>query len=268
MVSLVANEDAERARLYGQHGAVLVPGVFTSDEVELIRHTFTSQVESSDRSLDNDDGVPDGDILKRYPRFVHPHRKPETEAGALARRLLVDQRLFGVVQDLVGPVYAAQSMFYFKPPGARGQAMHQDNWFLQAHPETCIAAWIAVDAADAENGALKVIPGTHRGEVQCHIEADPTVSFSNQTVPLPDLPEVQTTLAAGDVLFFHGSLVHGSLPNASDRFRRSLIFHYIPQASVEIAKVYQPLIREDGTECRIGESPLGGPCGDGWQTGE
>ena len=32
----------------------------------------------------------------------------------------------------------------------------------------------------------------------------------------------------GDVLFFHGALVHGSLPNVTkDRFRRSLIGHYI-----------------------------------------
>jgi len=37
--------------------------------------------------------------------------------------------------------------------------MHQDNLFLQAHPETCIAAWIAVDDCDGENGGLKMVPG-------------------------------------------------------------------------------------------------------------
>jgi hypothetical protein len=36
--------------------------------------------------------------------------------------------------------YAAQSMYYYKPPGAKGQGMHQDNFYLLASPATCIAA--------------------------------------------------------------------------------------------------------------------------------
>jgi hypothetical protein len=66
-------------------------------------------------------------------------------------------------------------------------------------------------------------------------------------------------MAVADVLFFHGSLVHGSLPNTSfDRFRRSLIFHYVPESGVEVAKFYQPLISADGREVRIDKSVGGG----------
>ena len=167
---------------------------------------------------------------------------------------------------MVGPVYAAQSMFYFKPPTARGQALHQDNIFLQAHPETCIAAWIAIDDCDGENGGLKIVPGSHRYEIVCPDEADPEESFTNTEITLPDgFSTVQTELAAGDVLFFHGSMVHGSGPNRSaDRFRRSLIFHYVPVDSVEIARFYNPLLRPDGSEVTIAESMDGGACGDGW----
>ena len=134
--------------------------------------------------------------------------------------------LCDTVESLIGPAYASQSMFYFKPPGARGQALHQNNWFLQVSPETCIAAWIAIDDADEKNGSLREVPGTHKESVICHVAAEPSLSFSKDAIPpLPaDLIPIKTRLNEGDVFFFHGSLVHGSLPNTtSDRFRRALI---------------------------------------------
>ena len=208
-------------------------------------------------------------MLRRYPRFVHPHRHTDRAIGLIARRLMLDRRIFDVVEDLIGPAYAAQSMFYFKPPTARGQALHQDNAFLQAHPETCLAAWIAVDDCDAENGALMVVPGSHRIQILCLEPADDDVSFTNLKVPVPEGVEIQQTeMRAGDVLFFHGSMVHGSNPNTSaDRFRRSLIFHYIPQASREVAKFYDPLITAAGDELSIAASADGGACGEGWVSG-
>jgi phytanoyl-CoA hydroxylase len=51
-------------------------------EIQEIRDVFMEQVET-DRSLGFDDSLPDDDSLARYPRFVHPHRHPEVEAGRL-----------------------------------------------------------------------------------------------------------------------------------------------------------------------------------------
>lgn len=250
---------------YDDHGVVQVRGLVSPDEVAEIRDVFMEQVER-DRSVGHDDLVPTDDPLSRYPRFVHPHRRTDLAIGGIARRWMLEPRIMGKVAELVGPVYAAQSMFYFKPPTARGQALHQDNIFLQAHPETCIAAWVAIDDCDGENGGLKVVPGSHRYEIVCPDEADPEESFTNTEIALPDgFTTVQTELRAGDVLFFHGSMVHGSGPNRTkDRFRRSLIFHYVPQDSVEIARFYNPLLRPDGGEVSIAESKDGGACGDGW----
>jgi len=250
---------------YEEHGVVQLRGLLTPTEVAEIRDVFMEQVDR-DRSIGHDDSIPDDDILARYPRFIHPHRRTDLAIGELARRWMLDPRIVGPVTDMVGPVHAAQSMFYFKPPTARGQALHQDNIFLQAHPETCIAAWVAIDDCDGENGGLKVVPGSHRYEIVCPDEADPEQSFTSTEITLPDgFSTVQTELAAGDVLFFHGSMVHGSGPNRSaDRFRRSLIFHYVPVDSTEISKFYNPLLRLDGTEVTIAETADGGACGDGW----
>jgi len=112
------------------------------------------------------------DPLDAYPRFMHPHR-----VNALALRLLLDPRLRDILELLLGEeVLAAQSMFYFKPPGARGQALHQDNFYLRVEPGTCVAAWLACDVIDRENGGLEVVPGTHRMDVFCPEEADRSLS--------------------------------------------------------------------------------------------
>ncbi len=266
MTNIVLDSETGLADEYARNGVVQVRSVLTPDEVAEIRAAFMAQVEH-DRSLGHDDHVPDHDVLARYPRFVHPHRRLDLPVGRIARRLMLDPRLIGQVADMIGPPLAAQSMFYFKPPTARGQALHQDNLSLRTHPETCIAAWIAIDDCDGDNGGLTVVPGSHRYELVCPGEADMDESFSSGEIKVPDeMEKLQTEMTAGDVLFFHGNMVHGSGPNrTADRFRRSLIFHYVPQSSVEIATFYNPLLTPFGDEVTVAGSADGGPCGEGWQ---
>ena len=79
-----------------------------------------------------------------------PHQRP---GAAPPPRTPAAERPRTVVGE---EVLAARSMFYFKPPGARGQALHQDNFYLRVEPGTCVAAWIACDVIDRENGGLEV----------------------------------------------------------------------------------------------------------------
>ncbi|MFI6495823.1 phytanoyl-CoA dioxygenase family protein [Nonomuraea typhae] len=198
------------------------------------------------------------DILRAFPRVMHPHRISD-----VARRYLLDDRLAAVLRELLGeePI-AAQSMFYFKPPGARGQALHQDNFYLRVEPGTCVAAWIAVDEADRANGGLEVVPGTHRMDLFCPEDADPSLSFTREYVPPPPgLKRVPVDLEPGDVLFFNGSLVHGSGPNTTaDRFRRSFICHYAGRSAERIA-AYYPTMTMSGDPHPLPASAGGGPCG-------
>ena len=60
----------------------------------------------------------------------------------------------------------------------------------------------------------------------------------------------------------NGQVIHGSFPNLStDRFRRSLIAHYIVGEAQQVAEFYQPILNFDGEEIQIGASATGGPCG-------
>ncbi|MET9890901.1 phytanoyl-CoA dioxygenase family protein [Streptomyces sp. NPDC006465] len=202
-------------------------------------------------------GAP-ADPLHVYPRVMHPHR-----INGLSLRLLLDPRVRDILEILLGEeVLAAQSMFYFKPPGARGQALHQDNFYLRVEPGTCVAAWIACDDIDRANGGLEVVPGTHRMELFCPQEADPALSFAREYVPPPSgLVPVPVDMEPGDVLFFNGSLVHGSGPNRSaGRFRRSFIGHYVGRSTLRIGGFYRTLTM-DGEPVALPESEGAGPCG-------
>jgi len=107
------------------------------------------------------------------------------------------------------------------------------------------------------------VPGSHTWPVLCTEKADTTVSFTDVTVPLPAGQEVRPVImAAGDVLFFNGSLIHGSFPNSTtDRFRRALIGHYIVGEAQQVAEYYHPVLRMDGQEVDVAISPGGSTCG-------
>jgi phytanoyl-CoA hydroxylase len=249
---------------YHRDGYLIVRAMFDADEIAKLRRTFDGIAEAGEPIKGHWEPSPadqqSADPLKRYPRVMMPHR-----FDPLSMRILLDRRIHDVLVDLLGeePI-ATQTMFYFKPPGARGQAFHQDNFYLQVKPGTCIAAWIAVDPAIRENGGLMVAPGTHRMEVQCPEAAEESKSFVNHLVPPPaGVTPVPAELGPGDVLFFNGSLIHGSQPNTHEKlWRRSFICHYMPKSSKQIAEWYFPLHDFDGNVVEYAKADGGGPCGD------
>jgi phytanoyl-CoA hydroxylase len=258
-MSIVTNEEIECFR---KEGFLIKRGLLQPKEIEELKITFME--------IHQDGGVPGyyqpateeeagGDILKMYPRVMHPHRFNET-----AMRYMLHPAVMSVLRVLYGEeALAAQSMFYFKPPGARGQALHQDNFYLKVEPGTCIAAWAAVDAADEENGGLYVVPKTQLEAIQCPKEADAAVSFTRDEVDVPEgLAPVPVPMESGDVLFFNGSMIHGSYPNRSaDRFRRAFICHYAGESVTRIGEFYQPMYRGNGEQVQVEISTDAGPCG-------
>lgn len=262
MRSNVAPLTQSELAAFERDGYAIVRGLFTPGEIRELIDTFDGlyargEIPGCFKAIPPAEAE---DPLDVYPRMMHPHR-----VSQVAMRYMIHPRLEPILRALLGePPVAAQSMFYWKPPSARGQALHQDNFYLQASPGTCLAAWVAIDPADRENGGLFVAPGSHKLEVFCPEEADLRVSFTGHYVPVPEgLAEVPVDLAPGDVLFFGGNLIHGSLPNrTSDRFRRSFICHYLKASSEAVSSYYRPLYRFDGMEVEIDDAAGGGPCGE------
>ncbi|QHT62142.1 phytanoyl-CoA dioxygenase family protein [Paenibacillus lycopersici] len=250
----------EQKRQFDTEGYLVIKGLFSADNLTEIEQTFeTMSHERIPGYFEPDLKGDSADPLQRYPRVMHPHRFNET-----AKRFMLHPPVLEVLADLYGEeAYAAQSMFYYKPPGSRGQALHQDNFYLKVEPGNCIAAWTAVDPAHEENGGLLIVPKTHAHEISCPDEADTKESFTTHYVKPPkDGVVMPVIMDKGDVLFFNGNLIHGSYRNKSkDQFRRAFICHYANSSAATINVHYNPLFKADGTEIRLADNPDGGPCG-------
>lgn len=258
----------EQREFYRTEGYLIVRGLWSPEEIAELKQVVDGLAESG-RPIPGywepqlrPDGSLDPDPLKRYPRMLHLHRHQP-----IGKRMMLDPRIGAVARALLGdePI-ACQSMVYFKPPGSRGQALHQDNFYLMVKPGTCLAAWTAIDPSYPENGGLWVVPGTHDLALQCPGQADGARSFVNNYVPPPDGKRaIPAQLQPGDVLFFNGSVIHGSEPNTHPTlWRRSFICHYMPAAAEEIVEWYFPLHDFRGNVIARKASGMGGPCGENY----
>lgn len=252
----------EEVEFFQNNGYLILRGLFSPKEIEFYKSHYEAIRQKETVRQHVDFGEPDfeeKDPLLTYPRIMQPHRRDETSLD-----WLTDERLNRVMTAVLGQEpFAVQTMFYFKPPSARGQALHQDQYYLRVQPGTCIAAWMAVDDCDVNNGCLRVVPGSHDWPLLCLTDADTSQSFTDVTVELPEgAEELPVEMKAGDVLFFNGQIVHGSLPNTTtDRFRRSLIGHYIVGEAKKVYEWYHPVLRMDGTAVELDVSEVGGTCG-------
>ncbi|HET7558491.1 MAG TPA: phytanoyl-CoA dioxygenase family protein, partial [Limnochordia bacterium] len=107
---------------FDQRGYVVVRGLLSRAEVEAVKAEMAAlhaqgRIPGCFEALSPDQT---DDPLKVYPRLMHPHR-----VNGLAKRTMIDPRVMDILAELFGEeALATQSMYYFKPPGARGQALH------------------------------------------------------------------------------------------------------------------------------------------------
>jgi len=121
---------------------------------------------------------------------------------------------------------------------------HQDfpYWWVAVGrdaAEICTAV-LFLDDARAENGALRVLPGSHRGGPAPRDPRDPTRFLADPT-RLDTSKERIVEVAAGSVVWFGAYLVHRSSPNSSGGDRRALLPSFQPVGRPRLQDVpYRP----------------------------
>ena len=200
---------------YSRDGFVTVAGLLDEAEIAALNAETVA--------------VADGNILA-----IHfPHK-----LSTLFRRTMRHPAIVAVLTELIGPdIKAMQSMLFVKPAGKPGQAWHQDEQFLPTRDRSLCGVWIALDDATIDNGCLWAHPGSQAPGIlyptQPHGDARFDASEEAHAFPYPRESGVLIELAAGDVLFFDGYLLHRSLPNvAVSGTRRALAVHYMNAASL------------------------------------
>jgi ectoine hydroxylase-related dioxygenase (phytanoyl-CoA dioxygenase family) len=125
------------------------------------------------------------------------------------------------------PVEVFEDKLNLKLPGGSPYPWHQDwNCCWRAHTDELITCFIYLDDADAENGCLQVIPGSHQGKKRYPFK--PGGSFEVDPACIDPQKIVSVPLKAGEMIFFDAYLLHYSDLNYSQTPRRAIIYTYNP----------------------------------------
>ena len=151
-------------------------------------------------------------------------------------QMATDARILDAMQQLMGEDIMLLSTHFFckyPDPGAtKFVAWHQDVTYWGLQPPEAQTVWVAVDDSDAENGCMRVIPGSHKHGIATHgksVKVGNLLSI-NQEIPdeLVDTSQAfDLELKAGQISIHDGQLYHASNPNISTRRRCGLTLRYI-----------------------------------------
>ncbi|MCW3051053.1 MAG: Phytanoyl-CoA dioxygenase [Chthonomonadales bacterium] len=149
--------------------------------------------------------------------------------------LATHPRILDCVEELIGPDFLLLATHFFCKygPDDKFVAWHQDATYWGLEPPLALTVWVAVDDSDVENGCMRVIPGSHRAGLRTHGKAETAGNLLSINQEVPVTPEeegaaVDLVLRAGEVSIHDGWLIHGSLPNRSERRRCGLTLRYVP----------------------------------------
>ncbi|MBO9605766.1 MAG: phytanoyl-CoA dioxygenase family protein [Paenibacillaceae bacterium] len=176
-------------------------------------------------------------LMKKYPE-----KRPEQLSHDLITndpfwvRLISDDRLLDIAEQFIGPDIALFASHYISKPPYTGQPVlwHQDGSYWPLDPMNVVTLWLAVDDSVRENGCLRVIPDTHKTELQEMQERTDVDNVLNSEIAAEFVDESQAVdiiLKAGDVSVHHPNIIHGSEANTSPLRRCGLTIRYIPTSS-------------------------------------
>ncbi len=212
---------------YAENGYLLVENAVTPEQLERMRAIAYDLIEKSrtvaesDDVYDLDDGH--GPDSPRLTRIKLPHRQ-----DPYFWEVLKSSAMTGVLTSLLGPDTAIQtSKLNTKAPGGGAAVEWHQDWAFYPHTnDDMLAFGLMLEDVDEANGPLQVIPGSHRGPLLSHHNADGV--FCGAIDPDdPDFhPERAVTLTgrAGSMSVHHVRMLHGSAPNQSTRNRLILFY--------------------------------------------
>lgn len=199
-----------------------------------IRVISESQAKSIRRKLEDYESASGGPITGIYRFKLHL-------LFQWADELVRNENVLDAVEDLLGPnILCWNTNLFVKEAGdPKFVAWHQDSPYQGMSESVGVAAWVALAPSTVENGALRVVPGSHlRGDVS-HTETndDRNMLMRHQkiTVDVDEKDAKHLILEPGEMSMHHTRIFHASAPNTSNDRRIGLSIRYIPTHIRQVA---------------------------------
>lgn len=139
--------------------------------------------------------------------------------GEMFERMLREPRVLAAVHHVLGDFRVNSLNFRAALPGQGNQNLHSDtgNPGAGGPYQLCNSMWM-LDDFTTDNGATKVVPGTHLSDTI------PGEAMDDPSAVHPD--QILATGKAGTVLVFNAHLWHGGSTNHTNRPRRGLTLSF------------------------------------------
>jgi len=183
-------------------GYSIVPGIFSRDEAEAIRRELTAIADDIPHGRNSFEGF--------HTRRIYALFRKTRRLDAVA----IHPLLLGVLDQVLGNYQLSAPTGILIGPGEPAQVLHHDDGVYplpRPHEQVVLTCMLPFDDFTEENGATRLVPGSHRWTDQKPDERT----------------EVKIAeMAAGSVLFYVGTLWHGGGANHSDRPRLGVVLEY------------------------------------------
>lgn len=216
----------DRINSYHENGYISVENVLSGHEVKELQRVTDEFVEKSREVTDHTElfdlepgHTPEKPMLRRLKSPIDHH---DVYASTIRHDGILD-----IVAQLIGPGIRTNGNKLNMKSAAYGSPVewHQDWAFYPHTNDDLLAVGVCIDNMTIDNGALLVIPGSHKGPTLDHHQdgrfcgavTDPT--FSDEAAVSIEVP-------AGGISIHHARTFHGSAPNTSGAPRRLLLFQY------------------------------------------
>ena len=148
--------------------------------------------------------------------------------------IVCDARILDQVEAILGPdlLCWGSSLFIKEPGGAETVAWHQDAYYWDMTPGDVCVVWLALIESTEENGAMRVLPGSHATAPLAHRaspEGSPNMLFTYEeaAVEVDESATRACRLATGELSIHHMGVLHGSGANRSADRRMGYSITYL-----------------------------------------
>ena len=149
-----------------------------------------------------------------------------------ASEIIHRPQILDAVEEILGPDILCWNADFIikKAHDPHDIGWHQDWTYWGLDPPDVLTAWLALNDATVENGAMKFMPGSHRLGQLPHVETMRELNVTGRKQEVLDVDEsraVDAPLAAGEVSLHHIGLLHASKSNTTSGRRIGLAIRYM-----------------------------------------
>ena len=154
--------------------------------------------------------------------------------------LMRNDRILDAVEDLIGPdILCWNTFFWIKEPRSETfVSWHQDLRYWGLDSGDLVTAWLALSPATPETGCMRVLPGSHVGDLLPHSDEYQQNNMLTRgqeiSVVVDEARAVAMPLQPGEISLHNVRLAHASSPNRSQDRRIGLSLHYMPTSTRQI----------------------------------